>query len=232
MTINKGDFIKIIYTGRILDDNSVFDTTDQEIAKKEGFEKKNIEPVVIRVGDGQLIQGLDEDVLGKELNKDYSVNIIPEKAFGKKSAKLIQLVSLSKFKNENIKPMPGLQVQINDQMGIVKTVTGGRVMVDFNHPLSGKDVKYEYKILNIIKDDIEKIKSYFLTSFGIKEIDVKKTEKGFEIETKNPMPDIIKEEFNKKLKEIISDKEEYIFISKNDENKIKNAEIKKTDGKE
>lgn len=216
MTIKKGDFIKIDYTGKTVEEEIVFDTTNEQIGKKEGFDKESYEPVIICVGQGQVIKGLDEDLVDKEINKDYSVKIIPEKAFGKKNSKDIQLVPLSKFKKENINPIPGLQVQIDNQNGIVKTVTGGRVMVDFNHPLSSKEVKYDYKILEKIEKDEEKIKGYFSSTFGIKDIDVNKTEKGYEILTKNPMPDMIQEEFNKKLKEVISDKNEYTFSSKKD----------------
>jgi FKBP-type peptidyl-prolyl cis-trans isomerase 2 len=213
MTIKKGDFIELDFTGKLSEGNLIFDTTNKEIGKAENFDKTEFEAIKIRVGDNQVIKGLDEDLIGKEINQDYSVKINPENAFGKKSSKLIQLVSISKFKKENIKPMPGLQVQINDQIGIVKTVTGGRVMVDFNHPLSGKEVTYDYKIKKIIEDNIEKIKAFFLTSFGIKELNIKEIEKGYEIETKNQMPNMIKEEFVKKLKEIISNDKEYIFTS-------------------
>ena len=221
MTIKKGDFIKIDYTGKTFEEKIIFDTTNEELGKEQGFNKETYEPAIICVGQGQVIKGLDEELVDKEINKDYSITIIPEKAFGRKNAKLIQLVSLSKFKKENIKPIPGLQVQIDNQNGIVKTVTGGRVMVDFNHPLSGKEVIYDFKIIDKIEKDEEKIKGYFSTTFGINNLNVNKTEKGFEIETNNPMPEMIQEEFSKKLKEIISDKQEYIFTSKKDKKDAK-----------
>ncbi|MFT4304866.1 MAG: FKBP-type peptidyl-prolyl cis-trans isomerase [Candidatus Woesearchaeota archaeon] len=221
MSLKKGDFIKLDYTGKVLEENIIFDSTKEDIGKKENLNKKNYEPVTIIIGEGQVIKGLDESLVDKEIGKEYSINIIPEKAFGKKNTKLIQLISLSKFKRENIKPIPGLQVQIDNQTGIVKAVTGGRVMVDFNHPLSGKEVNYTFKILEKIENDKEKIKGYFSTTFGIKELNVNQTEKGFEIETINPLPDIIKNEFEKKLKQIISDKYEFNFSSKNDKKDAK-----------
>ena len=47
---------------------------------------------------------------------------------------------MSAFKKENITTQPGLQITVDEAVGMVKTVSGGRVIVDFNHPLSGKDI--------------------------------------------------------------------------------------------
>ena len=210
--IKKGDFIEIDYTGKLKDENIVFDTTSKDIAKKEGIEnaKMAYKPVVICVGENHVIKGLDEDLVGKETGKEYSISINAENAFGKKDAKYIQLISLSKFRKQNINPVVGMQVEIDGSTGTVKTATGGRVMVDFNHPLSGKDVVYEYKINRIVEDEVEKIKAYFNMLFGV-DVIVDKTEKGYDIKSKSEMPDELKKKFEDKLKEIISDKHTYTF---------------------
>lgn len=219
--IKKGDFVEIEYTGKLKDGDFIFDTTNKKIAEENGISNSKMEygPVIICVGQRMTIPGLDDNLIGKEINKEYKIEILPEEGFGKKNAKLIQLIPNSKFKKQNINPIPGLQVEIDNQPGIVKIVTGGRVMVDFNHPLSGKNLVYEYKINKIIDNDEEKIKAYFDISFKIKDLKVKKTEKGYEISTKNEMPEILQKEFNNKLKEIISDKFEYSFSSENKQEK-------------
>ncbi|RLM77837.1 peptidylprolyl isomerase, partial [Halobellus sp. Atlit-38R] len=47
---------------------------------------------------------------------------------------------------------PGAQVQIDNQQGHLETIIGGRARVDFNHPLAGEDLEYEYEILEVIDD--------------------------------------------------------------------------------
>jgi peptidylprolyl isomerase len=55
--------------------------------------------------------------------------------------------------------MVGLQVNIDGAIGVVRTVSGGRTVVDFNHPLAGKDISYKVNVIRKITDDKEKIKS-------------------------------------------------------------------------
>ncbi len=141
------DFIKISYTGR-LDDGKVIDTTDEEIAKKEGiYEEKriyNFLPVI--VGEGQVIKGLDEALEGVKVGEEKTVEIPPEKAYGKRNPELIKIVPLKKFKEQNMTPIPGMQLEIDGRTAKVQTVAGGRVRVDFNHELAGRTLFFEIKI--------------------------------------------------------------------------------------
>ncbi|MBS3167267.1 peptidylprolyl isomerase [Candidatus Woesearchaeota archaeon] len=149
----KNDFIEVEYTGVLKENNLVFDTTHEEIAKKANIYSKETKygPRVICMGNGFLIKGLEEDIEKNGLGK-RSVELIAENAFGKKDPKLLQLVSMSNFKKQNIYPYPGLQINLDGMMGLVRTVSGGRVVVDFNHPLSGKDIKYEINIIKSVTD--------------------------------------------------------------------------------
>lgn len=158
MTIKKGDFIEIEYTARIKNTDQVFDTTNEETAKANNLYHKEVKykPITICVGEGNLIKGLDEFIEGKDLGKHH-VELPPEKAFGKKDAKLLRLISLGEFRKHQIDPMPGLEVELDGNRGTVRTVNGGRVIVDFNHPLSSKDIIYDIDIKRIINDDKEKI---------------------------------------------------------------------------
>ncbi len=158
-TVKQKDFIEIEYTGRLAEENIIFDTTDAETAQKNGIFSKNMKygPVIICVGEQQVLAGLDRDLVGKEAGKSYTFRLSPEDGFGKKDAKLLKLVPLNIFKKQNINPVPGLQVDIDGVMGTIKTVTGGRVIVDFNHPFSGKELSYELKINRIVTDKKEQV---------------------------------------------------------------------------
>ena len=146
--IKKHDFVELEYTGKLKDSGMIFDTTDEGIAKKENIYNKNMiyGALVICVGEAQILKGLDEQLEGKEIGKQITVDISPEQGFGKKDASLLKLVPMTLFKKQDIMPMPGLQVNIDGAIGTIRTVTGGRIIVDFNHPLSGKYLIYEVKV--------------------------------------------------------------------------------------
>jgi FKBP-type peptidyl-prolyl cis-trans isomerase 2 len=218
--VKEMDFIELEYTGKTKDDNIVFDTTDKEVAKENDLfdEKAEYKPITICVGQGQIIKGLDNSLVGKEIGKSYTVEVKAGEAYGKKDAKLIQLISTSKFLKQNIQPMPGLQVNIDGMMGLIKTVSGGRTLVDFNHPLAGKELVYDIKINKIIEDDKEKINSILTVNLGIKDADVKVEEKKAVIKTKQEIPKELGEEIKKKLKELLPNIEE-ISIEKSEESK-------------
>ena len=150
--IKKGDFVKIEYTGYV--DGRAFDTTSEDIAKKEGIydPKKNYGPITIEIGAGSLLRGLDEFIEGKEVGKEYDINVEPEKGFGKKDPNAIQLVPEEVFKKANLTPKPGLFVNIDNRIGTIKSLSGGRVLVDFNHPLAGKELNYKLKINKVASD--------------------------------------------------------------------------------
>ena len=162
MKTKRRDFVEIDYTARIKENNLVFDTTVEIIAKENNVHDKNVNyhAVIVCLGERELIPGLDEFLIGKETNEEYDVEIGPKDAFGEKDAKLYHLVNTNKFLRQKIRPYPGMQVNIDNMFGIVKTVSGGRTMVDFNHPLAGKYVIYKVKINKIVEDVNEKISAY------------------------------------------------------------------------
>ncbi|MBI2508284.1 peptidylprolyl isomerase [Candidatus Woesearchaeota archaeon] len=194
--IKEHDFIEIEYTAIIEGTNQTFDTTDEKTAKSANIYNKNqkYKPVTICIGENQILKGLDESLKGKQL-KEYKITLQPENAFGKKNPKLLQLVSQSSFRKQNITPYPGLQINLDGIMGTVRTVTPGRVIVDFNHPLAGKAVIYKVKIIKKVTDEKEKLDS--LLSFYLKEFkaEIKQDEAVISASMNIPkeLQDIIKE---------------------------------------
>ena len=200
--IKKNDFIEIEYTGKIKEINKVFDTTFKEIAEKEKIYNPNIKygPTIICLGQSQIIPGLDEQLENKELNKEYEIEIPPEKAFGKKNPRLMRILSSSSFKKQNITPYPGLQVNIDGFIGIVRTAAGGRIIVDFNHPLAGRTLIYKIKINKLVSDKKSQIES--LISFIIKDPKIEIKEDTAQINAKSIPNEKIKEELVKKIEEL------------------------------
>jgi FKBP-type peptidyl-prolyl cis-trans isomerase 2 len=165
--IKKGDFVELDYTAKIVNLDKVFDTTLESVAKDKGIHNKEIKykPLVIKVGEGHLVKGLDAFIVDK-VPGNYKVELDAENAFGKKNAKLLRLVSIKEFHKNQIQPVPGLEVELDNHRGVVRTVNGGRVIVDFNHPLSSQDVTYDIHIKSIVTDPKAKVEAA-LESFRI-----------------------------------------------------------------
>ena len=223
MAANNGDFVEVSYTGRIKYNNIVFDTTDEETAKNNKLYNKNAAygPVTICIGNRELIKGLDDFLVGKETGKEYEVEVNAKDAFGEKNSRLYHLVNTAKFIKQNIRPYPGMQVNVDNAFGIVKTVSGGRTMVDFNHPLAGKEVIYKIKIDKIITDTNEKIKSYISKLMG-EEIKFKFESNRLEIHcnVEEPLKKIMAEQ----LKKVIPEIEDVEFKAVEEEKKVGNKE--------
>ncbi len=224
--IKKHDFVEVEYTARIKEDGTIFDTTEAKVAKENGLDDKNADysPVIICVGENSILKGLEDQIIGKETGKEYSIEIDSGNAFGKRNAKLIQLIPANKFRQQNIQPMPGLQLNIDGMFGVVKTVSGGRCMIDFNHPLAGKDLVYNVKINRIVDDNAEKLKSLLKVHFKIKDAEVEiseipnegerietRSQLTAEIKTKKPVPKEAQEEFKKIFEHTIPAIKELVF---------------------
>lgn len=151
MSIQKGDFIKVSYTGKTADDGRVFDTTDEEAAKANNVynEKGKYGGDVVIVGAGHTVAGLDEDLAGKDVGYKGSVTIPPEKAFGHRNPELIESLPITKFKE---RPQVGMMVEIDGRPGMVIRVIGRVAQVDFNRFLAGQTVTYDYEIKEKIED--------------------------------------------------------------------------------
>ncbi|BAA30505.1 FKBP-type peptidyl-prolyl cis-trans isomerase [Pyrococcus horikoshii] len=166
MKVERGDVIRLHYTGRVKETGQIFDTTYEEVAKEAGiYNPKGIYgPVPIIVGAGHVISGLDKRLVGLEVGKKYTLEVPPEEGFGLRDPKLIKVFTMGQFRKQGIVPFPGLEVEVTTDngrkmKGRVITVSGGRVRVDFNHPLAGKTLIYEVEIVEKIEDPIEKIKA-------------------------------------------------------------------------
>ncbi len=210
MAIKKNDFVELEYTGRIKEENLIFDTTNEKTAKDNNLFNKNAKygPITICIGQGLMLKGLEQKIEGKELGK-HTIELSAEQAFGKKNTQLIQLIPLKKFLDQKINPVPGLQLNIDGLLGTIRKVGGGRVIVDFNHPLASRDVVYEVELKKIITDTKEKIKSFLKQVLG-QEQDVKLNDKKASIDCKIEIPDNIKTELIKKIKELAEVDAEFI----------------------
>ena len=218
--IKKGNFVEVDYTGRFKDEGTVFDTTEKEVAIASSLNKESdYKPIVICIGEGFILPALEEELIGKSTGK-YSFELQPEQAFGKKSAKLLKLVPMKVFKQQDIMPHPGLDVTIDNQYGIVRTVGGGRVIVDFNHPLSGKDLVYDVKVNKFVTNDKDKVES-LLKVAGMHYDSVSVKEKNAMIVLEHDMPVELRKLIDDKVKKMIGIKKIDYVVKKQEKKEEK-----------
>lgn len=217
--MKKGDFIKIDYVGRVSLTGEIFDLTIEDIAKKEGIfdEKRKYSPVLVIMGADMVVPGVEKKLLDMDPGHEREFELSPKDGFGKREMGLIKIISLAQFHKQNINPVPGAFVQIQGSQAKVQSVSGGRVRVDFNHPLSGKNVHYRVKIVEKVDGVLNKAKS-LIEYYGIK-ADTSVTENNLKIITVMPMPDVVKKLVEGKLKEWITEIKEIKFHSEKKEQK-------------
>jgi len=165
--IKKGDFIELDYVGK-LTNGQVFDLTNKEDAKKFNLfdEKAEYKPRIICIGENEILKPIDDFLVGKELGKDYTLEIKKEDTKWRRDPGLVKVMNSNSLRDQNIKPYPGMSLVIDDIVARVVSVSGGRIVLDFNHPLAERDVVYELKPIKLVSDSKEKIKAIMFNHFS------------------------------------------------------------------
>jgi len=189
MPFEKDDFVLIDYVAKVKETGEIFDTTIEDVAKKERLYKEGeiYEPKLVALGEGWVLKALDESLLNLELNKPAPVEIPPEKAFGNRDPEKMRLVPLRRLAAKGVTPQLGLHVEFEGKHAIVRTMGAGRVQLDFNPPLAGKTLVYEVTVQKKLETKQEKINALIhrripavdITKFALKM--GKKTSKAIEI---------------------------------------------------
>jgi len=148
------DFIDLEFTGSANGD--IFDSNiPLDLAKinPEALPQKTI----ISVGSEMVVKGLDSALIGKEVGKQYEVHVLKKDAFGERKRELVKTIPLKVFTEQKINPRPGATLFLDNHLARIITVSGARVITDFNNPLAGKDLDYKFTIKKIITDEREKV---------------------------------------------------------------------------
>jgi len=203
----RNDFVEIKFTG--YSNGNVFDSNIEEDLKKINPEAKAKEFIVI-IGQGMIVPGLDKALEDKEVGKEYNVDISAKDGFGERRKELVKTIPLKIFREKNINPYPGMVLAMDESIARVITVSGARVMTDFNNPLAGKDIKYKFTIVRILVDEKEKVTNLFETIFRfVPEFEIKENVivtgpqalENFVKAFKNNFMELIGKELEFKLKE-------------------------------
>ncbi len=194
----KGDFVEIKFTG--YSNGNVFDSNIEEDLKKINSEAKPQKTIVV-IGQRMVVSGLDIALESKEIGKEYEIKLSAKEGFGERDRNLVKTIPLRVFSEKKIEPRAGMMLALDDMLAKIITISGARVVTDFNNPLAGKEIIYKFKIIRKVDDEREKSEALFLTmfkflpEFEVKEEIVVKGVKELEIFVKT---------FSKKFKEIMN----------------------------
>ena len=108
-------------------------------------------PATCSVGDGNLLPGFESRLLGLEVGDEREFIIPPENAFGQHNTQNVQSVDRGNFDESDLEIGSILSFQNGDGElpGVIIALEENLVMVDFNHPLSGKNNVFQVKIVEI-----------------------------------------------------------------------------------
>lgn len=137
-----GDKVIVHYRISIPDGDVIMDTHDDE-------------PVVLELGMGEIAENLEKCLYGLDAGDERTFNLEPEQAFGLSDPELVQRIDLEMFPDH-------IQVEVDSLiefnlpsgdgvMGLILDKTATDALVDFNHPLCDYTLKFEVKILEILK---------------------------------------------------------------------------------
>ena len=151
-SLKKGDIVRMNYDAYIADNEKLYDTTYEDKAKENGMynEQYKYAPMPYIVGSGKLFPALDAAITAAEVGKRTVVEIPSEEGAGARDPKLLETHPLREFHKQEINPYPGLEVSLGERRGTVLSVGAGRVKVDFNNPLAGKNLRYEFEITEVV----------------------------------------------------------------------------------
>jgi FKBP-type peptidyl-prolyl cis-trans isomerase SlpA len=109
------------------------------------------EPATFTVGDGNLLPGFESVLVGLKDGDEREFTISPEDAFGQHNPQNVQAIERVNFDDSDldIGSMFSFQNGDGELPGVIIAVDDGQVMVDFNHPLAGKNIIFQVKILSI-----------------------------------------------------------------------------------
>ena len=147
-----------------------------------------------------FLKGIEDFLIGKEIGK-YKIELTPEKAFGPRNSKLIQLIPMKVFMEQKTQPVPGAVFNFDGKPAKILTVSGGRIIADFNNPLAGKDVVYDLTVKRKVEDINEKTQA-MIDFFFRQELKFKIQDKKITLEVDKPLAEYAKM-FQDKFKEIL-----------------------------
>lgn len=141
-TVEQGDTIKVHYKGSF-EDGTVFDSSEGK------------DPLEFVAGEGKVIKGFDQALVGMKKGEKKTVTIPPEEAYGQSNPQLKIPIPKDKLPKEP-EPKEGMMLSMQGPDGKtlaakIEKIEDDKVILDVNHPLAGKTLKFDIEIVEVVK---------------------------------------------------------------------------------
>ena len=138
----------VIANGKKVKLDYVLTVDDQMIESTQGGE-----PLEYTHGTGQIIKGMASELEGMKVGQEKSIIVKPEDGYGQVIAEAIKEIDSSYFP-EDFEAQVGTVISLKGEEGVVipgiiMEVNEKTVIVNFNHPLAGKTLNFDVKIVDI-----------------------------------------------------------------------------------
>lgn len=135
-----GNTVKVHYTGK-LSNGQVFDSSEGKT------------PLEFTIGNGQIIKGFENGVIGMEVGEKKTLNVPAEEGYGEHREELVAVVDKNNIP-EHIDLAVGRQLQLQQQDGqqfnvTITDISDKDVTLDANHPLAGKELVFDVEMVSI-----------------------------------------------------------------------------------
>lgn len=129
-----------------LTDGTIVDATDED------------EPMRVCIGDGKLIDGLEQALYGMKAGEHQCLSIQPRDAFGFSDETNFHEMPRSKFAAD-VDLQPGLIIGFStpsgeETPGTIREIKDDTVLVDFNHPLAGREIIFDVEVIEVHRVEI------------------------------------------------------------------------------
>ena len=175
--MEEGTIVHIDYDLFNADSEKLIETTREEVAKEHDAhdENRTYSPMVTVVGDGRLIPGFEAHLGGAEAETDYSFDIEPAEAYGERDLSLVETIGQNVLMRSVRDPEMlgiGAPVEIGGRTGVLQFLSAGRARIDYNHPLAGATLRYDYRITKVVEDRKEKVDTLLEMNTGRDDFEV------------------------------------------------------------
>ncbi len=110
------------------------------------------EPATFEFGDGNLLEGFEQALIGLAAGAKQVLRITPEQGFGMPNPNNIQVIPRDRFKDMELQKgmvMSFADAAQGEMPGVVHTIEDTQVSIDFNHPLAGRTLFFDVEILQV-----------------------------------------------------------------------------------
>ena len=175
--MDDGTIVHIDYDLFNAETEKLIETTREEAAKEHDVhdENRTYSPMVTVVGEGQLIPGFEAHLAEAEAETDYSFDIEAAEAYGERDASRVETIGQNVLLRSVRDPEMlgiGSPVEIGGRTGVLQFLSAGRARIDYNHPLAGVTLRYEYRITKVVEDRSEKVTTLLSMNTGRDDFEV------------------------------------------------------------